>query len=156
LYVDSRGYGDVHVPGAEQMEETQQNVPPIEEMKEQSELLLPSLLKRIVKTAVADAMQDVYLRLDKLERDAETSKTKEKDREEEATGEKTDGKTGFGGGDFRGDCDTGFDGGDYRGDAETGFDGGGETGFFISNIGETSGEKAVGESGHKALKKMVC
>ncbi|CAD5318360.1 unnamed protein product [Arabidopsis thaliana] len=35
----------------------------------------------------------------------------------------------------------------------TGFDGGGETGFFISNIGETSGEKAVGESGHEALKK---
>ncbi|KAL9840528.1 hypothetical protein AtNW77_Chr2g0229581 [Arabidopsis thaliana] len=121
------------------MEETQQNVPPIEEMKEESELLLPSLLKRIVKTAVADAMQDVYLRLDKLERDAETSKTKEKDREEEATGEKTDGNTGFGGGDFRGDCDTGFDRGDYRGDAETSFDG--------------DGEKAVGESGHGALKK---
>lgn len=120
MYVDSRGYGDVQVPAAEQMEETQQNVPPIEEMKEESELLLPSLLKRIVKTEVADAMQDVYLRLDKLERDAETSKTKEKDREEEATGEKTDGKTGFGGGDFRGDCETGFDGGDYRGVAETG------------------------------------
>ncbi|KAG7543274.1 hypothetical protein ISN45_Aa07g031920 [Arabidopsis thaliana x Arabidopsis arenosa] len=64
-------------------EEPQQDVPAASQKEE--ELLLPYLVKRMVKTAVAEAMKDVYKRLEKLERTSETRK----DGEEAETSEKT-------------------------------------------------------------------
>ncbi|EFH51823.1 predicted protein [Arabidopsis lyrata subsp. lyrata] len=81
----------------------------------------------MVKTAVADAMNDVYLRLEKLERAAEASKAKGKDGEEEETGEKIDDVSidweTMGGGDYRGDGETVFVGKDLStGDEPAGFE----------------------------------
>ncbi|KAG7578994.1 hypothetical protein ISN45_Aa03g031640 [Arabidopsis thaliana x Arabidopsis arenosa] len=82
--VDDRGCGEGHNLAAEHMEEPQQNVPAAEQKEE--ELLTPYLLNRMVKTAVAETMKDVYLRLEKLERAAEGRK----DGEEAETSEKTE------------------------------------------------------------------
>ncbi|KAG7583673.1 hypothetical protein ISN44_As08g031920 [Arabidopsis suecica] len=82
--VDYRGCGEGHNLAAEQMEEPQQNVPAAEQKEE--ELLAPYLLNRMVKTAVAETMKDVYLRLEKLESAAEGRK----DGEEAETSEKTE------------------------------------------------------------------
>ncbi|CAL9234329.1 unnamed protein product, partial [Arabidopsis halleri] len=70
----------------------------------------------MVKTAVADAMEDIYLRLEKLERAAEASKAKGKDGEEEET-KKTSEKTD----DLRTFWET-MGGSHYRGDGETVFE----------------------------------
>ncbi|KAL9307970.1 hypothetical protein AtEden1_Chr1g0035111 [Arabidopsis thaliana] len=137
------------------MEEPQQNVRPAEQMEEDRELLLPYMIKRMVKKAVADAMKDVYLRLEKLE-NAEPSQSKGKDGEEEGIGEKTDCETGFGGVDYTGHGgDAGLGEDDYRGHGgETRFDrddiGGVEIRFDGDDIG--GGEKAVGESGGEELR----
>ena len=146
--VDSRRSKEVPLSAAEQMEEPQQNVRPAEQMEEDRELLLPYMIKRMVKKAVADAMKDVYLRLEKLE-NAEPSQSKGKDGEEEGIGEKTDCETGFGCVDYTGHGgDAGLGEDDYRGHGgETRFDrddiGGVEIRFDGDDIG--GGEKAVGE-----------
>ena len=146
--VDSRRSKEVPLSAAEQMEEPQQNVRPAEQMEEDRELLLPYMIKRMVKKAVADAMKDVYLRLEKLE-NAEPSQSKGKDGEEEGIGEKTDCETGFGYVDYTGHGgDAGLGEDDYRGHGgETRFDrddiGGVEIRFDGDDIG--GGEKAVGE-----------
>ena len=153
--VDSRRSKEVPLSAAEQMEEPQQNVRPAEQMEEDRELLLPYMIKRMVKKAVADAMKDVYLRLEKLE-NAEPSQSKGKDGEEEGIGEKTDCETGFGGVDYTGHGgDAGLGEDDYRGHGgETRFDrddiGGVEIRFDGDDIG--GGEKAVGESGGEELR----
>ena len=153
--VDSRRSKEVPLSAAEQMEEPQQNVRPTEQMEEDRELLLPYMIKRMVKKAVADAMKDVYLRLEKLE-NAEPSQSKGKDGEEEGIGEKTDCETGFGCVDYTGHCgDAGLGEDDYRGHGgETRFDrddiGGVEIRFDGDDIG--GGEKAVSESGGEELR----
>ena len=153
--VDSRRSKEVPLSAAEQMEEPQQNVRPAEQMEEDRELLLPYMIKRMVKKAVADAMKDVYLRLEKLE-NAEPSQSKGKDGEEEGIGEKTDCETGFGCVDYTGHGgDAGLGEDDYRGHGgETRFDrddiGGVEIRFDGDDIG--GGEKAVGESGGEELR----
>ena len=153
--VDSRRSKEVPLSAAEQMEEPQQNVRPAEQMEEDRELLLPYMIKTMVKKAVADAMKDVYLRLEKLE-NAEPSQSKGKDGEEEGIGEKTDCETGFGCVDYTGHGgDAGLGEDDYRGHGgETRFDrddiGGVEIRFDGDDIG--GGEKAVGESGGEELR----
>ncbi|KAG7543365.1 Transposase MuDR plant [Arabidopsis thaliana x Arabidopsis arenosa] len=128
--VDYRGYGEGHVPAAEHMEEPQQNVPAAKHMEE--ELLAPYMVTRMVKTAVVDAMKDVYLRFENLGKAAEASKAKGKDGEEEETSEKTD--------DLRTDWET-IGGSDYRGDGEESLEKGGE-------------EPAVGEKKMNRRMKM--
>ncbi|CAE6199453.1 unnamed protein product [Arabidopsis arenosa] len=61
-----RGCGEGHIPAASHREEPQQDVPAASQKEE--ELLLPYLVKRMVKTEVAKAMKDVYKRLEKLEK----------------------------------------------------------------------------------------
>ncbi|XP_002862745.2 uncharacterized protein At3g43530, partial [Arabidopsis lyrata subsp. lyrata] len=78
LDVAARGFGEVNVPAASYREEPQQDVPAASH-KEEEELLLPFVIKRMVKTAVAEAMKDVYKRLEKLEREAEARKDGEWD-----------------------------------------------------------------------------